>query len=132
MIKNTKKFSPEIIIQEQVPGHQVIVGAKKDREFGVVLLFGLGGIFVEILKEFSVEISPVNKKQAYQMIKNTKAYDILTSKRTNQKSNIDELANLIANLSKLMSQKKVIQEIDLNPVIVNKDGAYVVDPKIIL
>lgn len=132
LLKNTKKYSPEIIVQEQLPGHQVIIGAKKDREFGVVLLFGMGGIFVEVIKEFSLEISPVNKKQAYNMIKDTKAYDILTSKRTNQKSNIKKLVNLIVNLSKLMQHKKVIQEIDLNPVIVNKDGAYVVDPKIIL
>ena len=132
IIKNTREFSPQIIIQEQIEGHQLIVGAKRDKEFGVVILFGLGGIFVEIINDVCIEIAPISKKTAFKMIKKTKAYDILMGKRTNQKSNIEDLANLIVNVSNLMQQKKVIKEIDLNPVIVNKDGAYAIDPKIII
>lgn len=87
---------------------------------------------MEILKDISIEIAPISKKTAYNMIKRTKAYDILAGKRTNQRSDIDDLANLIVNITRLMQQKKTVREIDLNPVIVNKKGAYAVDPKIMI
>ncbi len=128
--KNKIKFNG-VIAQEYISGIEVIVGFKKDSQFGSVFLFGLGGIFTEVLKDFSLRINP-NKNEIIQMIKEIKGYKILEGYRTHKKININYIVDLILKLEKLVYHDNHIKEIDLNPVIINEKGAYVVDAKIII
>jgi acetate---CoA ligase (ADP-forming) subunit beta len=121
-----KKISKEIIMQEMVSGKEIIIGMKKDPQFGPVIMFGLGGIFVEILKDVSFRICPIEKDQALEMIKEIKSFKILEGIRGEQPININELSALIVKISNLAT-KEEITEIDLNPVIVDSKKATVVD-----
>ncbi len=118
------KETEGILIQKMLSGREVILGIKKDPQLGMVLMFGLGGIFVEVLKDISFRICPVSKKQAEKMVKEIKGYPVLV--------NIKQIIEIIVNLSKLAQKQKKIKEIDLNPVIVNEKKALVVDAKIVV
>ena len=134
LIKAAKKSKIKldgILIQKMESGKEVIVGIKRDPQFGPVIIFGLGGIFVELLKDISLRIAPIDKSQALEMIKQIKAYPILKGMRGEKSVNIEALANIIAATSKLSENKK-IQELDFNPIIVNKKSAVIVDAKIIV
>ncbi|MCX8146945.1 MAG: acetate--CoA ligase family protein [Candidatus Woesearchaeota archaeon] len=132
-LKKTKEISniTKVIVQRTEKGEEVIVGMKRDAQFGPVLMFGLGGIFVEILKDVSFRIAPVNKDGALEMIKETKASKILFGARGKKPTNIYAIADIITKLSKLSEDKK-IKEIDLNPIIVNEKKATIVDARIIV
>jgi len=123
-----RKLSQNVLIQKQQEGIQVIIGMKRDAQFGPVILFGLGGVMVEIMKDVSLRIAPVD--DAEKMIKEIKGYKMLEGYRGGEKANIKEIVELIQKISKL-SLNEDIQEIDLNPVIVNKKNAHVVDARII-
>ncbi len=125
-LKKTGTKSEGFLVQEMVTGLEVMIGMKQS-SFGPAIAFGLGGIFVETLKDFSLRIAPVDRKQAEDMIKEVRTYSILKSK----KCNINSIINLITKISKLSINNKDIKEIDLNPVIVNNKGAKVVDIRII-
>lgn len=127
-----KRKNAQILIQKQIEGKQIIAGAKCDQVFGPVVVFGLGGIFVEVLKDVSFRIAPITKKEAKEMIKEIKGYKILEGTRGEKGVNINKIAEILVNLSKLISNEKQIKEIDLNPVIVNEKEALVVDAKIII
>ena len=116
-----------ILIQETLSGREVVLGIKRDPQLGSVLMFGLGGIFVEVVKDVSFRICPVSKKQAEKMVKEIKGYPVLSNE-----VNIKQIIKIIVNLSKLARRQKKIKEIDLNPVIVNEKKAIVVDAKIIV
>ena len=128
--KNIK--NKEILIQKTIKGVEIICGMKRDPAFGPVLMFGLGGIFTEVLKDISFQISPVSKKEAKEMIKKIKGYKILKGYRNTPKADINKLTKLILNISKLSQENPQIKEIDLNPVFVNEKEIKVVDPKIII
>lgn len=125
----TKKFKKNILMQEFIKGNEVIVGSKKDPQFGNVIIFGLGGIFVEVLKDISFRVCPVNKKDALDMIKEIKGFKVLQGYR-GEKANINKIADIIVKTSNLVEKEKV-EEIDFNPIIVNNKEAKIVDAKII-
>ncbi|MEM4267644.1 MAG: acetate--CoA ligase family protein [Candidatus Woesearchaeota archaeon] len=120
------------LVQEEIIGKEVIIGMKRDPQFGPVIMFGLGGIFVEVLKDINFNIAPIGKKEAISMIKETKGYAVLKGARGGMKANIELLAKIIVSLSALSIREKQISEIDLNPVIVNNKKALVVDARVIL
>jgi acetyl-CoA synthetase (ADP-forming) len=124
-----QKISKEIIAQEMVYGKEVIIGMKKDSQFGHVVMFGLGGIFVEVVKDVSFRVCPIDFEEANKMIKDVKAYNILSGVRGEKSVNIKALAEIIVKVSKL-SLNEDITEIDLNPVMVNHDRATIVDVRI--
>ncbi len=124
--KKLKKVSKNILMQKMVSGKEVIIGMKRDGQFGPVVMFGLGGIFVEVMKDISFRVCPVTKRNAVEMIKEIKSYKILEGIRGEKGININALADLIVNVSKL-SLKNDVNEIDLNPVIVDDKKAVVVD-----
>lgn len=129
--KRLKKISQKVLMQPMVSQKQeVIIGMKKDPQFGPVIMFGLGGIFVEVIKDISFRVCPVSKKDALEMIKEIKSYKVLTGLRGKQSVNINALADIIIKLSGL-SLKEKVEEIDLNPVMVSNKGALVVDVRII-
>lgn len=114
------------------PAVEVIIGMSKDPQFGPVLMFGLGGVFVEILKDVSFRIVPVTKRDAEEMIKEIKGYPILEGYRGQKPANIEALQNMIVKVSEFVEQNPQIKELDLNPIFAYPDKAVAVDARIIL
>jgi acetyl-CoA synthetase (ADP-forming) len=138
IVKNVKKHCPKakiagVLVQEMAPpATEVIVGATKDPQFGPTMMFGLGGIFVEVLKDVTFKIAPVTKEEAYEMICEVKAYPLLKGYRNTPPADVDAIAKIILNTSRLVTEHEEIKELDLNPILVYKKGAKTVDARIIL
>lgn len=138
ILANAKKHQPNarisgILVQEMAPqSTEVIVGAIKDNQFGPSIMFGLGGIFVEVLKDVVFRITPVTKQEAKMMITEIKAYPVLKGYRNQPPLDTNAIADIIANTSKLVTDHQEIKELDLNPVMVYEKGAKTVDARIIL
>ncbi len=114
------------------PGTEVIVGMTRDPQFGPVLMFGLGGILVEVLKDVSFRIVPVSERDADQMIHEIKGFPVLEGVRGQHAANLPALKRLIAQVSGFVEQHPEIDELDLNPVFAYPDGALAVDARIVL
>ena len=113
-------------------GVEVIIGMSKDAQFGPVLMFGLGGILVEILKDVSFRIVPLVKRDAAEMIREIKGYPLLEGYRGQEPVDVANLENLILKVSDFVEKNPDIKELDLNPVFAYKDGAVAVDARIVL
>lgn len=113
-------------------GTEVIIGMTKDPSFGPVLMFGLGGIFVEVLKDVAFRIVPLEKTDASEMIKEIKGKKLLEGYRGQDPADIPFLEGMLLKLSELVDKTEGIAEIDMNPVFAYKQGAVVVDARIIL
>jgi acyl-CoA synthetase (NDP forming) len=114
------------------PGVEVIVGMSKDPQFGPVLMFGLGGILVEVLKDVSFRIVPVTARDAKAMIREIKGYPVLEGYRGQKPASIPALEKLIAKVSQFVEKNPQIRELDLNPIFAYPDKAVAVDARIIL
>jgi len=114
------------------PGVEVIVGMSKDPQFGPVLMFGLGGILVEVLKDVSFRIVPVTARDAREMIREIKGYPILEGYRGQKPASIPALEKLIVKVSQFVEKNPQIKELDLNPIFAYPDKAVAVDARIIL
>jgi acetyltransferase len=125
--------SSGVLVQKMIrDGREVILGAKRDPSFGPVVLFGLGGIYVEILKETSLRVAPINRSEAEEMISELKAANILKGVRGEEPSDINALVENLLRLSQLMVDFPEIEGIDINPVMVLQKGAVAVDARIVL
>jgi acetyl-CoA synthetase (ADP-forming) len=111
---------------------EVIVGSIKDAQFGPTLMFGFGGTFVEVLKDVSFRIAPIDEADAKEMISEVKAYPILKGYRGQPPADLEVLTQILLNVSKLVMDHQEIKELDLNPVMVYEKGAKTVDARIIL
>jgi len=114
------------------PGVEVIIGMSKDAQFGPVLMFGLGGVLVEVLKDVSFRIVPLIRRDASEMIKEIKGYPILEGYRGMEPADIGALEKLIVKVSEFIEKNPQIKELDLNPIFAYKDKAVAVDARIIL
>lgn len=138
ILDNVKKFKPDakitgILVQEEIPmDREIIIGMVKDPQFGPAIMFGLGGIFVEVLKDVSFRVAPITKYDAEQMIQEIKALPLLKGVRGKKSINFENLTNMLLNVSKLVSEHPEIEELDLNPIIVSPQRATVVDARLIL
>lgn len=122
-----------ILVEELVPqGVEVIVGGMRDKQFGRVVMFGLGGIFVEVLRDVSFRAVPITEKDAYQMIEEVKGYPVLKGVRGRPPANIEALVEILLRVSKLLEQNPQIVELDLNPVIASEAGARAVDARLVI
>jgi acetyltransferase len=124
-----------VLLQEMIEGgKEVIVGMKRDPHFGPLILFGLGGIYVEVFKDVSFGIAPLSKDDAVEMIKNVKAYRILRGVRGEPMSDIDSLVDLLLRFSQLSMDYPEILEADLNPIKVfeHGKGCAVIDLKMVI
>jgi acyl-CoA synthetase (NDP forming) len=122
-----------VLIQKMVlDGKEVILGAKRDPSFGPVLLFGLGGIYVEVLKEVSLRVAPINRSEAKEMISELKSSEILKGVRGERPLDIEALIENLLRLSQLMIDFPEIEGIDINPVKVMEKGAVAVDARLVL
>jgi acyl-CoA synthetase (NDP forming) len=113
-------------------GAEVIIGMTKDPSFGPVLMFGLGGIFVEVLKDVAFRIVPLDESDASEMIKEIKGRKLLEGYRGQDPADIPFLEGMLLKLSALVDRTGGIAEIDMNPVFAYRQGAVVVDARIIL
>ncbi len=114
------------------PGLEIIIGMTLDAQFGPVLMFGLGGIFVEVMKDVSFGITPLTKKDAGDMIRNIKGYPLLNGFRGTPKIDVANLESWLLKLSDFAQSYPEVKEFDLNPVFAYAQGAMVVDARIIL
>ena len=138
IVENIKKHKPDaridgILVQEMAPcGTEIIVGSIKDAQFGSTLMFGLGGTFVEVMKDVSFRIAPITEADAQEMISEIRAYPILQGYRGQPPCDISAIIRILLSTSKLVMDHQEIKELDLNPVIVYEKGAKTVDARIIL
>jgi acetyl-CoA synthetase (ADP-forming) len=138
IIKNVKKFKSDariigVIVEQLAPqGNEVIVGMAKDPQFGPALMFGLGGIFVEVLKDVAFRIAPLTEYDAREMIQEIKGYPVLTGIRGQKPADINSIVDIILKVSKLVTEHTNIDQLDLNPILVYEKGARIVDARIIL
>ncbi|MCM8758318.1 MAG: acetate--CoA ligase [Candidatus Omnitrophica bacterium] len=139
IMKSVKQYLPSariegIEIQEMVKGVQeVIIGVKKDIQFGHLIMFGLGGIFVEVLKDVTFGIVPVDRQEALEMIKEIKGYKLLSGFRNLPEADIDGLVETIVKVSQMCQDFPEIKELDINPLVVKEKGkgTVMIDARII-
>lgn len=138
IIKTVKIHKPNatingVLVQEMAPSStEVIIGGIKDSQFGPTIMFGLGGTFVEVMKDVSFRIAPITKEDAQEMVTEIKAYPILKGYRGQSPRDIDAIIEILLNTSRLVTDNQEIKELDLNPVMVYSTGAKTVDARIIL
>jgi len=125
------KDSEGCLIQKFIPGDWFLIGLKKDPTFNHVLAFGTGGIYTEVIKDVALRVCPINLDEVRKMVKETKAYKILEGVR-GKKLNIKAVEDLLLKTSELTKKYPNIQEMDINPLVVNEKEAIVVDVRIIL
>jgi acetyltransferase len=125
----------EVLVQAMAKrGREIILGGKQDPTFGPVILFGLGGIFVEVLEDVVWHLAPIGVYEAIHMIQKTKGAKVLRGIRGEAPYDIEATAELLVRLSRLLADYPVIQEIDINPVMVfqSAGGAQALDARVIL
>jgi acyl-CoA synthetase (NDP forming) len=118
-----------ILVQQMAPpGHEMIVGLKKDAQFGHALMFGLGGIFVEVYKDVSFRVVPFERREAFEMISEIKGYPVLKGIRGRKPACMEAIVDVLMSVSKIAEKEKII-ELDINPLMVNESGAMAVDAR---
>ncbi len=138
IIKSVNRYKPNarivgLLVQEMAPqSTEVIVGATKDPQFGPALMFGLGGIFVEVLKDVTFRIAPISESDAREMVTEVRASPILKGYRGQPPADIKAVVGILMNTSRLVMEHEEIKELDLNPIMVYEKGAKTVDARIIL
>ncbi|MBN2092519.1 acetate--CoA ligase family protein [candidate division KSB1 bacterium] len=140
ILENVSKIQPEakidgILVRKMIPvGEEVILGLKRDISFGPVIMFGAGGIFVEVFKDVSFRVAPLTEWDAQQIIEETRASILLSGARGKSAKDIESVKTCIQRLSQLAVECPQIKELDINPLIVleQEHGCYVADTKIML
>ncbi|MBW2370101.1 MAG: acetate--CoA ligase family protein [Deltaproteobacteria bacterium] len=125
-------FTALVMEQKQVDGQEVIFGVKQDESFGPTLLFGLGGVFAELLEDVSLRVLPVSRENVSEMVREIKGYHALAGARGKASVNVENIVDNLLSLSQLATDLPEIREIDLNPVIVDEKGCSVLDVRFIL
>jgi acyl-CoA synthetase (NDP forming) len=131
LVKNAKKHAPDaridgVLVQEMVPrGTEIVIGVKRDPQFGHAVMFGLGGVFVEVLGDVSFRIVPLKERDAIEMIEEIKGRSILAD---------CEMGSIVSTILKVseMAAKEDIIEFDINPLIVYAKGVVAVDARAVL
>jgi len=138
-IANAKKYKSEaridgVSIQQMVKDidYELILGVKKDRDFGPVILFGMGGIYTEVLKDHAIAFPPLNRLLARKLIEQTKVYKLLQGYRNTPPANLDVLEEMLIRLAQLASDFSEIEELDINPFILTAEGGCAADARVLL
>lgn len=122
-----------ILIAEMVKGLELIIGAKNDFQFGPMILLGMGGVGVEIYKDVSLRMAPLNTRDADHMIHELVARKLLTGYRGSEPINLNALKKTLVTFSRLMmDMQDVVESVDLNPVMCTAKSCIVVDARIML
>ncbi len=138
ILENAKKYKADaritgVLVQEMAPqATEVIIGSIKDPQFGPTLMFGLGGIFVELLKDVTFRIAPITEQEAAEMVVGVRAYPLLNGYRNTPPADVKAIVNTLLAVSRLITEHPEIKEMDLNPVMAYEKGSKTVDARIIL
>ncbi|MFH1779873.1 MAG: acetate--CoA ligase family protein [Candidatus Micrarchaeota archaeon] len=118
------------LLQEELKGAELIVGARKDPSFGNIVLYGSGGIFAELFKDTAIMLSPITRSEATKMISSTKSCAFFGEGFRGRKASREKVIELLLKTSKMI-EKERIESIDFNPVIATQEEALIVDAKIV-
>ncbi len=140
ILSNIDRYLPEaelwgVSVQEMITGgREVILGSNDDPQFGPVLMFGLGGVYVEVLKDVSFRLAPLTKEDAKQMVLETRSYPLLQGVRGDPRADVEAVVDALLRLSQLVTDWPQIKELDINPLMVLEAdrGAVAVDVRILL
>jgi len=121
-----------ILIQQMVPGTEVILGAKKEEGYGHLVMFGLGGIFTEVLKDSQFSLAPLGLKESEDLIRRIRSIKLLEGSRGQKGMSIPVLADYLTRLGRLVCDFPQISEVDFNPVKGEDENLFVVDCRIII
>jgi acetyltransferase len=139
IIANARVYKPDakidgISIQPMVErqDYELIVGAKKDRDFGPVIMFGMGGIMTEVVEDRSLALPPLNRLLARRLMEETKVYRLLKGYRNHPPANLVILEEILIRLSQLVTDFAEIEEMDVNPLVVTQNSFCAVDARVIL
>ncbi|MHC1567141.1 MAG: acetate--CoA ligase family protein [Candidatus Syntropharchaeia archaeon] len=131
--KKAKEKEFSFLVQKMAPkGKELLIGSKKDATFGPTIVFGLGGIFTEILEDTSLRICPIEKKDAEEMVREIKGYKILQGYRGEPPADLDAIIDALLKVSDLVTEHEEIAELDINPLFAYEKGVLAVDALIVL
>ncbi len=137
IIDNVRRHVPNaeitgILVQEMAPqSTEVIIGVVNDPQFGHTVMFGLGGVFVELFEDVSFRVTPLTRRDAEEMVREVKAYRILRGYRGLPPADIDAIIDALLRVSMMVEENPEIDQMDLNPIMVYEKGLKVVDARII-
>lgn len=135
---NVAKHAPDarvrgVLVQQMAaPSLEVVVGMTKDPTFGPAVMFGLGGVFVEVLRDVAFRIAPITEADAWEMVREIRAFEVLQGARGRAPSDVGALVDILLKVSRLVVEHGEIDQLDLNPIMVYAEGAVVVDARILL
>ena len=135
---NVKKAAPslskmKVLVQKMIPSNtELVLGALRDKSFGPVVMFGMGGIYVEALKIVGFRLSPITLDDARKLIRETLPPALITGVRGRGPMNVDSIAAVLVSLGQLLEEQPQIEEVDFNPVLPYQDGCIAVDARIII
>lgn len=139
IVRNAKNYNPEaeilgVTVQPMIKkqGYEVILGARKDPLFGPMILFGMGGVGVELFKDFAIGLPPLNQTLVRRMMEETKVYRMLKGYRNAPPANIKLLEETILRFSQLLVDFPQLKEIEINPLLVGEKDVYALDARIII
>ena len=122
-----------VLVQQMVKGQrELVVGLTRDPQFGPCVMFGLGGVFTEVLKDTAFRVAPLEKRDALQMMQEIKAHEILEAVRGMVPADKDMLAEILITVGQIGIENEVIKEIDINPVIISDGKPVAVDALVVL
>jgi acyl-CoA synthetase (NDP forming) len=138
LVENVRKVardvgSPRVLVQKMMPATtELVLGAVRDKLFGPVVMFGLGGIYVEVLKRVGFRVAPFDLDQARALIHDTLPPKIIAGARGRKKLDVTAIATMLVSLGRLLEEHPPIEEVDLNPCLALDDGCLAVDARIVL
>jgi acetyl-CoA synthetase (ADP-forming) len=122
-----------VLVQEMVKGQrELVVGLTRDPQFGPCVMFGLGGIFTEILKDISFRVAPLEKRDALGMMQEIRGHKILEAVRGMEAADLDTLSDILIKVGRIGLENETVKEIDINPVIISGDKPVAVDALVVL
>ena len=128
----TARIEGVLVTPQAPPGHEVIVGGRQDRQFGPVVLFGMGGIFVEVLEDVAVRLAPLSRAEAAELVRSIRLWPLLSGARGQAPADIEALIDIVCAVSELLVEHPEVREVDLNPVRVYPHGARILDARVIV
>lgn len=124
------KGAEKVLVQKKLSGLELIVGAKSDPQFGQVVSVGIGGVYVEVLRDVAFRVVPFSLSDAAAMVKELKGYDILAGVRGRPAINFDALYDVLLKVGRLAAKQK-LKEMDINPLFCNEEGCWAADVRIV-
>jgi acetyl-CoA synthetase (ADP-forming) len=121
------------LIEEMVKkGAEVIIGCVRDEQFGPAVMFGIGGVTVELMKDVSFRLAPITREEAFEMMGEVKGFPILTGYRGQTVKDLDAIADALIKLGEIVGRVEGIKEFEINPLIVHERGAVAADARAVL